>query len=88
MVQDFALIDGEPPQANRRGEVVEGHGSLPGEPWYVGCRARLRPGVVHAIRARRYQAFREGQWKSSKAWRPGETGWTCTCGSLGDEGQE
>ncbi len=89
MVQDFALIDGEPPQANRRGEkwwkVTEACRENPGT-WAVvpDC----APGVVHAIRARRYQAFREGQWEVLE--RPGdrENRMDVYVRFLGDEGQE
>jgi hypothetical protein len=68
------MIKGEPPQARRRGErwwqVAEACQESPGVWAEVPDCA---PGVLHAIRAKRYQAFREGDWEVKE--RPeGETG--------------
>ena len=68
------MIKGEPPQARRRGErwwqVAEACQESPGVWAEVPDCA---PGVLHAIRAKRYQAFREGDWEVKE--RPeGDTG--------------
>lgn len=60
----FSLIQGDPPPARRRGErwwqVAEACTEAPGVWAEVPDCA---PGVAHAIRHGRYQAFRGGQWE-------------------------